>query len=106
MANKTPTLLKRGRRLGAEYNTYHRRKAVIYKETWTPGKPRSFVPIPHKICIKTARAFPRKGRQKGLIAQSQGSYVAQFQRSHIAQFDESTVAQPIKGHIAQFKGAT
>ena len=36
---RTPTLSKRGRRSGAEYDTDRRREAIIYKETWKFGKP-------------------------------------------------------------------
>ena len=43
---QTPVLSRKGRRLGARYNSDDRRKAVIYKETWTPGKPRSLFRLP------------------------------------------------------------
>ena len=38
---RTPTLWKRGRRLGEEYDMDRQREAAIYKETWMPGKLRS-----------------------------------------------------------------
>ena len=67
------------------------RETAIYKEeTWMPGKPRVSVSILHKICIKTACAFPRIGRRMSLVAQFQESLVAHepgssVSWSHVAQ---------------------
>ena len=60
---RTPILLKKGRRLGEEYNTDHRREAIIYKETWMPGKPRSMFRFSIDLHLKQL-AFPREGRRK------------------------------------------
>ena len=49
---RTPTLSKTERKLGEEYNTHHRRKAVIYKEDYTPGKVTQSVPILHRPTLK------------------------------------------------------
>ena len=49
---RNPTLFKAGRKMGAKYNTHPRRKAVIYKEAWTPGEVMWSVPILHRPTLK------------------------------------------------------
>ena len=50
---RTPTLSKRGRRLGAEYDTDRQREAAIYKETWKLGKPRSLFLFSVRSALKS-----------------------------------------------------
>ena len=68
---QTPTLSERGKNLGAEYNTHHRRKAVIYKETWTPEETTQSIPIlqrpafkPHSLSQGKEAKKPRSSVRK------------------------------------------
>ena len=70
---QTQALSKAKRKMRAEYNAPHQRKAVIYKEARTPGEFTRSAPVLHKPVLKL-RAFLREGILKSLVAQ--------FQRNH------------------------
>ena len=58
---RTQALSKVGRKMRAEYNSPHQRKAIIYEEARTPGEFTQFALIPHKPALKLCMLSPGKG---------------------------------------------
>ena len=78
---RTLTLAKARRKTGVAYNIHPQRKAVIYKEAWTPWEVTHSIMILHRLTLKLWALSQGKEDEKAQKLKVRRSHVAQFNRA-------------------------